>query len=50
MSGTVSDVDTQGTGIGNMTTCLRSAVKRWRFPSAGDESVFSFPVVFQPGA
>ena len=49
-SGTVKQVNTQGTGLGNMTDCMKQAVKRWRFPQSGGESEFAFPLVFQPGA
>lgn len=50
MSGTIKSVTTQGAGLGNMNDCIRSAVKRWRFPQSGGESEFAFPLVFQPGA
>lgn len=49
-SGTTKSVNTQGDGLGNMTECIRGAVKRWRFPQAGGDSEFAFPLVFQPGA
>jgi hypothetical protein len=49
-SGVVKQVTTQGTGLGNMTDCMKQAVKRWRFPQSGGESEFAFPLVFQPGA
>ena len=49
-SGTTKSVSTQGDGLGNMTDCIRSGVKRWRFPQSGGESEFAFPLVFQPGA
>jgi predicted Zn finger-like uncharacterized protein len=49
-SGTAKNVSTNGDGMGNMTDCIRSAVKRWRFPQAQSESEFAFPLVFQPGA
>lgn len=50
MSGTTKQVTTQGTGLGNMTDCMKQSVKRWRFPQSGGESEFAFPLVFQPGA
>jgi len=50
MSGTTKSVSTQGDGLGNMTECIRSSVKRWRFPVSGGDSEFAFPLVFQPGA
>lgn len=50
MSGTARQVTTQGAGLGNMTECMKQAVKRWRFPASGGESEFAFPLVFQPGA
>ena len=49
-SGLVKNVLTRGSGLGNMTDCMKSSVKRWRFPSSGGESEFEFPLVFQPGA
>jgi hypothetical protein len=49
-SGTVKSVTTQGNGLGNMNDCLKTSVKRWRFPASGGESEFAFPLVFQPGA
>jgi predicted Zn finger-like uncharacterized protein len=49
-SGTVKGVSTQGTGLGNMNDCIKTAVRRWRFPQSGGESTFAFPLVFQPGA
>jgi predicted Zn finger-like uncharacterized protein len=49
-SGTTKSVSTQGDGLGNMTDCIRGAVKRWRFPQSGGESEIQFPLVFQPGA
>jgi hypothetical protein len=49
-SGLVKSVGTAGTGLGNMTECMKSSVKRWRFPQSGGESEFEFPLVFQPGA
>jgi predicted Zn finger-like uncharacterized protein len=50
MSGTVKSVSTEGAGLGGMTDCIKQSVKRWRFPQAGGESEFAFPLVFQPGA
>lgn len=49
-SGTTKLATTDGAGLGNMNDCIRSAVKRWRFPQSGGESEFQFPLVFQPGA
>jgi hypothetical protein len=49
-SGTTKLATTEGAGLGNMNDCIRSAVKRWRFPQSGGESEFQFPLVFQPGA
>jgi predicted Zn finger-like uncharacterized protein len=49
-SGTTKLATTEGAGLGNMTECIRGAVKRWRFPQSGGESEFQFPLVFQPGA
>jgi hypothetical protein len=49
-SGLVKSVSTKGTGLGNMTDCMKTSVKRWRFPQSGGESEFEFPLVFQPGA
>jgi len=48
-SGTVKSVTTQGNGLGGMNDCLKTSVKRWRFPASGGESEFAFPLVFQPG-
>jgi predicted Zn finger-like uncharacterized protein len=49
-SGTAKSVTTAGDGLGNMTDCIKSAVRHWRFPQAQSESEFAFPLVFQPGA
>lgn len=49
-SGLVKSVTTKGQGLGNMNECMKSSVKRWRFPASGGESEFEFPLVFQPGA
>jgi hypothetical protein len=49
-SGIAKSVNTSGEGLGNMTDCIRGAVKRWHFPQAQGESEFAFPLVFQPGA
>jgi len=49
-SGATKSVSTQGDGLGNMTDCLRTSVKRWRFPPSQGDSEFAFPLVFQPGA
>jgi hypothetical protein len=49
-SGTIKLATTEGQGLGNMNDCIRSAVKRWRFPQSGGETPFEFPLVFQPGA
>jgi hypothetical protein len=49
-SGIAKGVVTNGDGLGNMTDCIKSAVKRWHFPQAAGESEFAFPLVFQPGA
>ncbi len=49
-SGSVKSVTTAGNGLGNMNDCLKTSVKRWRFPASGGESEFAFPLVFQPGA
>ncbi len=48
-SGTVTGVKTRGQSIGNMSDCIREAVKRWRFPAADGSTQTTFPVVFQPG-
>jgi predicted Zn finger-like uncharacterized protein len=50
MSGTAKSVSTEGNGLGGMTDCIKQSVKRWRFPQSGGESLFAFPLVFQPGA
>jgi predicted Zn finger-like uncharacterized protein len=49
-SGLVKSVSTKGNGLANMNDCMKSSVKRWRFPASGGESEFEFPLVFQPGA
>jgi hypothetical protein len=49
-AGSVKGVSTDGNGLGNMNECLRTSVKRWRFPQSGGDSEFAFPLVFQPGA
>ncbi|MEM6960224.1 MAG: GYF domain-containing protein [Myxococcota bacterium] len=50
MGGTVTMVRAKGNGIGSLNTCIEGAVRRWRFPAAGNVTPLSFPVVFQPGA
>lgn len=50
MSGTVTRVRARGTDVGNLANCIERSVRRWRFPSSGNETQTSFPVVFQPGA
>jgi predicted Zn finger-like uncharacterized protein len=49
-AGSVKGVSTDGNGMGSMNDCLRTSVKRWRFPQSGGDSEFAFPLVFQPGA
>jgi hypothetical protein len=49
-AGSVKGVSTDGNGLGSMNECLRTSVKRWRFPQSGGDSEFAFPLVFQPGA
>lgn len=49
-AGGVSRVNVTGSGVGTLAACLESTVRRWRFPSAGEQTPLRFPVVFQPGA
>jgi len=49
-SGIVTKVSTAGKNIESMSSCIESAVKRWRFPQAAGSTETQFPVVFQPGA
>jgi predicted Zn finger-like uncharacterized protein len=49
-AGSVKNVATEGNGLSTMNDCLRTSVRRWRFPQSGGDSEFAFPLVFQPGA
>jgi predicted Zn finger-like uncharacterized protein len=49
MSGTVTRVRARGSGVGNLRECIERSVRRWRFPSSGNETNTSFPVVFSAG-
>lgn len=48
-SGKVTRVNARGQGLPGLDRCLERIVRRWVFPSAGDTTRTSFPVVFQPG-
>lgn len=48
-SGVVLRAIAEGRDLGNIKDCIQSAIKKWRFPQAGDTTETSFPVVFQPG-
>jgi hypothetical protein len=49
MSGTVVQMVTRGKSLGDMNECIKRIIRMWRFPTAGNETRTSFPVVFQPG-
>ena len=49
ISGGVTQVRTKGDGLGQLNSCIKRSVRRWRFPSASDTTDFKFPVLFQPG-
>ncbi|MCA9581222.1 MAG: zinc-ribbon domain-containing protein [Myxococcales bacterium] len=46
-SGTVQKVSASGANLPGLGKCLEGAVKRWRFPTAGEATSTQFPVVFQ---
>ncbi len=48
-SGTVTRVTTRGQGIGELSTCIETVVRRWRFPSARGTTQTSFPLVLTAG-
>ncbi|MBN1653648.1 MAG: DUF4339 domain-containing protein [Deltaproteobacteria bacterium] len=50
MSGTVTKLATRGKTLGDLTECIKRTIRMWRFPTSGNETRTSFPVVFQPGA
>jgi hypothetical protein len=47
-SGRVISVAAFAPGVGgkNLEKCIRSAAKRWRFPSANTETLVDYPLVF----
>jgi uncharacterized phage protein gp47/JayE len=47
-SGRVTSVTARAIGISgrNLEKCIRSAAKRWRFPSANTETLVDYPLVF----
>jgi len=49
-SGRVMRVRAVGNDIGGLRRCIESTVRRWVFPSSGNTTETSFPVVFQPGS
>jgi outer membrane biosynthesis protein TonB len=49
-SGAVTRVSVSGNGVGDLKSCIETAVRRWRFPSAGASTQTQFPLVFQPGS
>jgi predicted Zn finger-like uncharacterized protein len=46
-SGTVTSAMARGQSFDNLTECIESNVRRWRFPATGAESAASLPFVFQ---
>lgn len=49
-SGSVIKVATRGKALAGMDVCIERTVRLWRFPTSGDNTQMSFPVLFQPGA
>lgn len=49
MSGTVTKMTARGKSLGDMNDCIKRTIRMWRFPTSGNETRTSFPVVFQPG-
>lgn len=49
MSGKVTSARVTGNDTGGLSRCIESTVRRWRFPTSGNTTETSFPVVFQPG-
>ncbi len=49
MSGTVTKMSARGKSLGDMKDCIKRTIRMWRFPTSGNETRTSFPVVFQPG-
>ncbi len=47
MSGIVTQVNARGNDVAGLKTCIQRSVKRWRFPSSGNLTQTSFPIVFQ---
>jgi predicted Zn finger-like uncharacterized protein len=49
MSGTVTRVRARGSAVGTLQECMERSVRRWRFPTSGNETQTTFPVVFSAG-
>jgi len=49
-SGSVIKVGTRGKALAGMDVCIERTVRLWRFPTSGENTQMSFPVLFQPGA
>jgi hypothetical protein len=49
LSGTVTKMSARGKSLGDMKDCIKRTIRMWRFPTSGNETRTSFPVVFQPG-
>jgi hypothetical protein len=48
-SGEVDSVQIEGSGgLPGMSSCLRDAIKKWRFPEAEDATHTSLPLQFKP--
>ncbi|MDH5493825.1 MAG: AgmX/PglI C-terminal domain-containing protein, partial [Myxococcales bacterium] len=45
-SGVVTNVNVEGEDFGGLVGCLRTTVRRWRFPASADGGETRFPVVF----
>jgi hypothetical protein len=46
-NGDTQQVTTDGDELGDMHSCIRSAVERWRYPPLDSDVEFAFPLVFQ---
>jgi hypothetical protein len=46
-NGDTQQVTTEGDELGDMHSCIRSAVQRWRYPPSSSDVEFAFPLVFQ---
>jgi hypothetical protein len=46
-NGDTQQVTTDGDQLGDMHSCIRSTVERWRYPPLDSDVEFAFPLVFQ---